>query len=403
MVTSAGRGGSGAQWTGVPLIHRSFIPIHTICLVAAMLLPLPSRGANTEPAADPCAPVWAEPDSLPDLQQGAHALCRGLAGDRKPGPLAERLRLRLGGWADASYQNDDRSSDEVSHTLDHANLYLDFRVDERWQLFFEGEYEHEADLEGRRDEREWEVEQLYGEYRHSDALQLRLGRLSTPFGHWTPIHWSILVDTIEPPIHEKNRLVPEQQIGGRLHGTLFADAWLGVESEIDYSLFGGYAAEGFDAGNADGATLGSDAALRVAHDYRLGVSLYTQRNGEENDRRENNVMLYGDVQLPFGFFARSEYLRQRRDDRTRPEQVRDIDVVYAKLRWDFRNDAYLNYRFEFGEDDRFGPTVDHTVHRVTLGYRPIPRIRLKAEWARHIYEGQVENYHFWGLSAGIFF
>jgi hypothetical protein len=185
---------------------------------------------------------------------------------------------------------------------------------------------------------------------------------------------------------------------------VFADDWLGLESEFEYSLFGGYSEEGFDAGNADGLTLGSDTALRLADDYRIGASLYTQENGDEDDRRETSTMLYGEARLPFDLFARTEYLRQRRDARTRTGVLRDIDVVYAKLRWDFRDDAYLNYRFEFGEDDRYGSTVDHTVHRITLGVRPIPRIRLKAEWARHVYASpRIENYHFWGASAGIFF
>jgi hypothetical protein len=395
------------------VIHLVFIFLglpRVRALAAAALLATLATSAAGEPSPDPapetepCSPLHPEPSALPDLQQGAHALCRALLGEREPGPLAERLRLRIGGWADGSYQDTDHRSDEYTFTLDHTNLFADARLDDRWQLFFEGEWEHEADLEGRRDEREWEVEQLYGDVRFTDALRLRIGRFSTPVGHWTPIHWSILVDTIEPPIHERNRLVPEQQNGGRLHGVIFADDWLGLESEFEYSLFGGYAEEGFDAGNADGLTLGSDAALRLAGDYRVGASLYTQENGDEDHRRETSTMLYGEARLPFHLFARAEYLRQRRDARTRTGLLRDIDVVYAKLRWDFRDDAYLNYRFEFGEDDRYGITVDHTVHRVTLGVRPIPRIRLKAEWARHVYASpRIENYHFWGASAGIFF
>lgn len=390
------------------MIHPPFIcALRVTGLLVALAISMAAVGATADPleeTPDPCAPVRADDGWLPDLQQGAHALCRALSGDREPGPLAERLRLRIGGWTDFSYQDNDRSSDEVSVGLDHANLYADARLDERWQLFFEGEWEHEPDLEGRPDEREWELEQLYGEYRHDDFLRVRVGRFSTPFGHWTPVHWSILVDSIEPPIHERNRIVPEQQIGARVHGTLFGDDWLGVESEIDYSLFGGYAEEGFDAGNADGLSLGADTGVRVARHYRLGVSLYTQENGDEGDRRENSLMIYGEAQLPWRLFVRSEYARQRRDGHTRAGLVRDLDIVYAKVRWDLRSDTYLNYRFEFGEDDHFGFTTDHTVHRITLGHRPIPRIHLKAEWAKHVYASRrVENYHFWGVSAGLFF
>lgn len=251
---------------------------------------------------------------------------------------------------------------------------------------------------------ELELEQLYGEYRHADFLRVRGGRFSTPFGYWTPVHWSIHVDTIEAPIHEESRIVPEQQIGLRVFGNIFAGRVRSVQTEVEYSLHGGYAEDGWAAGKPDGLTLGTDLRLRLEDRHMLGVSLYTQENGEEGDRRENNLMVYGETQLPLHLFLRAEYVRQHRDSGTEPGFVRNADIVYTKLRWDFRHDAYLNYRFEFGEDGRLGVTTDHTVHRATLGFQPIPRIRLKAEYARHIFDGGPQgDFDFWGVSAGFFF
>jgi len=371
--------------------------------VAVLALALTAGAEPPELDRDPCAPVRARPSRVPDLQQLAEAVCRSLCGDAEPDDFSQRWRLAIGGWADASYRDTNARGGDESIELDHANLHVDARLDERWQLFFEGEYEHEPALIGGTDEREWELEQLYGEYRHRDFLRVRAGRFSTPFGYWTPVHWAILVDTIEPPLHESGRIIPEQQNGLRVFGNVFAGRWLGLQSELEYSLHGGYAADGFAAGEPDGLSLGSDLRLRLDQ-HLLGLSLYTQENGDENDRREYDLVVYGEIQLPFDLLFRSEYVRQQRDSSTRPVFVRNPDMVYAKLRWDFREDTYLNYRFEFGEDDELGATVEHVIHRVTLGYQPISRVRLKAEYARHLYDrGPLDDYDYWGLSAGVFF
>lgn len=383
------------------------LPAPTLAATLLMGLALagPARAESTA-APDPsiCAPVQAQPSSLPDLQQLAESVCRAIWGNAEPTAFSERFRLRIGGWVDASYQDTDASGGNDSIALNHANLHLDARLDERWQLFFEGEYEHEPVLLAGTDEREWEVEQIYGEYRHSDSLRVRAGRFSTPFGYWTPAHWSIYVDTIQAPIYETNRIAPEQQNGLRVFGSVFAGRFLDMQSELEYSLYGGYADDGYSTNQSNGLSLGTDLRLRLADRYMLGASLYTQENGDEDDRRENALNVYGEAHLPFHLLVRSEYVRQQRDGSTRSVFVRNADMVYAKLRWDFRNDAYLNYRFDFGEDDRQGATNELTIHRVTLGYWPIARIRLKAEYARNIYHGGgIDDYDFWGVSAGLFF
>jgi hypothetical protein len=133
----------------------------------------------------------------------------------------------------------------------------------------------------------------------------------------------------------------------------------------------------------------------------LGASYYGQENGELADREEHNLLLYGQVALPVPVLLRSEYLHQWRTDR--PGYTRDADVVYAKARWDFHRRAYLNYRFEFGDDDRYGFTADHTAHTITLGVRPVPRVIAKVETAFHDFDGGIESFVAWGASLGLLF
>ncbi|MGH0032471.1 MAG: hypothetical protein ACQGVC_21985 [Myxococcota bacterium] len=374
-------------------------------LLAAALAACPGAAAAQDGDAAPsvCAPLHAAGDGHPDLQQLFLASCRALAGDAvgEPGGLASRLRVRVGGWLDTSYLDNDIDGRGASFDLDHANLYLDARLDERWQVFVEGEYEHERDLTGLPDEREFELEQGYLEYVVSDALKLRGGKFAAPIGYWTPVHWSVNVDTIEVPIHEATRMVPEQQLGGRVHGSLFPDWLAPLEPTIDYSLALGYGADRLGTGKPDGLNGGLDLRLWSAGRHLLAFSYYAQENGELQDREEHNFMLYGQVALPANLLLRSEYLHQDRSDR--PGYTRNADVVYAKLRWDFHRRAYFNYRFQFGQDDRYGFTADHTIHTLTLGWRPIPRVIGKLETAFHDLDDGIESYVAWGASLGVLF
>ena len=344
------------------------------------------------------------PDPLPSIQQGLHAACVTALGEdaaAAEGDLANRLRLHVGGWTDVSYRDNDIGGRGASFDLDHANLFVDGRLDERFKLFVEAEYEHERDLTGLRDEREFELEQAYGEYVHSDALKFRVGKFATRAGYWTPVHWSVIVDTIEVPIHEASRMLPEQQLGGRIHGSLFPHFARRLEPSIEYSLALGYGADGLDTGKTEGLNGGADLRLWSGGRHMLGASYYGQENGELADREEHNLLLYGQLTLPGGFLLRSEYLHQWRDDR--PGYVRDADVVYAKLRWDVHRRAYLNYRFEIGDDDRYGYTADHVAHTVTLGVRPVPRVIAKLETAFHDYDGGIGSYVSWAASLGLLF
>lgn len=350
-----------------------------------------------------CDPFARDGEGSADLQQLFWLACRGATGDPPAAEdgLASRLRIRAGGWLAVSYLDNDLEGRGASFDLDHLNLNLDVRLDERWKLFVEGEYEHERDITGLPDEREFELEQGYGEYVAADALKIRLGKFSTPFGYWTPVHWSVNVDTVEPPIHEKTRMVPEQQLGGRVHGTLFPSWAPALEPSVDYSLALGYGADGWDTGKPEGLNGGADLRLWLGARHFLGLSYVAQENGELRDREEHTLGVSAQAALPFRLLFRSEYLHQWRE--SRPGYTRDADVVYAKLRWDFHRRAYLNYRFEFGQDDRYGFTADHAAHVVTLGYRPIPRVIGKLETSFHDWDEGIESHVAWAASLGILF
>jgi hypothetical protein len=306
----------------------------------------------------------------------------------------------VGGWIDASWQDNDRQADRVS--LNHLNVFLDTRWRQRWQVFVEAEYEYETDLSGFERENEIELEQAYLKYSFRDWLGLRVGRFNTPLGIWLPLHWSILMDQIEKPLLDGNHLVPEQQIGGELAGQVFPGRIAGLATELGYSLYAGWADDGLHSEGAEGFTAGADLELHVEQRWTLGLSAYRQKNGDESDRTELNLLPYAELQLPANLTFRTEYLHQWRRDEG--PALDEIDVVYASLRWYPLHRVYLAYRFGYGDDDTGGPPADHVIHTVTLGIRPWREMRVKLEYSDHEFRGAGrEDFAFWGVSVGYLF
>lgn len=313
----------------------------------------------------------------------------------------DAVATRVGGWLDASYEDNDE--EPSAGGLNHANLF----VDTRWQslqLFAEGEYERELELAGYEGEHQFELEQAYLRWQPSDAFGLRAGRFNTPFGWWVPIHWSILMDSVTPPLHVGKEMVPEQQIGLELAGRSFPTRWLGQDGEVRWSLFGGYGAPGLDQDRTDGLSAGADLHLRFAERYQLGVSGYRQRNRELDDRTETSGVLYGEARLPCALTLRSEWVYQLRDREA--ELSREADTFYASLRWDVHRLVYLGYRFGRGEDDdeEALQTDERTIHTFTLGVVPRPDVRVKLEYnANHFTDAVREDFDHWVVSVGYLF
>jgi hypothetical protein len=309
---------------------------------------------------------------------------------------------RVGLWLDGSWVDNDKQSGSLD--LNHVNVL----VDSRWknlQGFVEAEYEHEAGRDGGTTEDEFELEQAYVRFRPRDELSLRAGRFNTPAGIWLPIHWSILMDTIEKPPHITKNLLPEQQLGAEVAGTVFPDWLRRFDGHFDYSLFVGGSSDRLGQGDVDGVTGGGDLRLRLDERYLIGATAYSQRNDIFDDRWEYDLLLYGEATLPWALTFRTEYLHQQRQ---RPDDApwsRTLDVGYAKLRWDFARWFYANYRVSYGDDDDpAGNTNRQLINTFTLGVQPIPAVRVKLEYSIHDLSGHgTEDFQFWGASVGACF
>ncbi len=320
---------------------------------------------------------------------------------------SEQLATRIGGWADASYQDNDTDASS-SFNVNHFNLYFDTRYGKTWQAFLEVEFENESGVRGFEEEREYEVEQAYLRWMPSDRIGVRVGQFNTPFGIWTPLHWAILMDTITEPIHEGTRVTPEQQVGLEVAGRIFLDEWLQPGSELRYSVYAGYGddTELFSESGSDGVSLGSDLNFRFRESTLFGVSMYRQTREQESleDRSELGYMIYGEAQPLDPLTLRFEVFRQYRDRHVTPALSRTINIGYVKARWDFTDRVYLNYRYNYGDDEGEGASDERRTHTVTLGVRPRADLRLKLEYATNKFQDSTRrDFNYWGISVGVLF
>ena len=316
----------------------------------------------------------------------------------------DAIATRVGLWLDGSYVDNDRQPGSVD--LNHVNVLLDTRWRQQWQLFLEMEYEHEVDRGGGEDGEAFEIEQVFLRFAPFDALSLRLGRFNTPAGIWLPVHWSILQDTIQKPPHAAKELLPEQQVGLELAGRWFPGYLGDLDVQVDYSLYVGAGGNAIDQDDVEGVSFGADLRLLLAERYLVGASAYWQKNDDEGDRSEQNFMLYAEAKLPANLLFRTEYLHQRRGQSNGRPFDRNLDVVYAKLRWDALPWLYTNYRVSFGDEDGEdgGPTAEQLVNTLTLGIRPHPIALVKLEYSSHEFSGGGrEDFNFWGVSLGLRF
>ena len=311
-------------------------------------------------------------------------------------------RVHLGGWADVSFRASDLDDEGTNFAVNHFNGFMDVRLEDRWQIFVEAELEYQPPVGTLERESELELEQAYLKYVVNDALDIRLGRFSTNFGYWTPIHWTIRTDTIVPPIFETRRFIPEQQLGLSLSGRRFFEPVGGLALSLDYSASAGYASESLeDVGR--GTTFGADVRLGVERRGFVGASLYSQQTESESRARdrETSGTFYGEIQLPGDVILRGEYVVQRTDRVQGGDGY--IHGVYGKVRWDL-GDWSLNYRFESSDDVDLGPRALQRIHRFTIGYQPVPRLRAKLEYARHqTQRARVPDFETFGLWLGVFF
>lgn len=300
-----------------------------------------------------------------------------------------------GGWLDLRYLEKPYPGAESFFNFSQVYLYSGYRFNKTWSLFGEVEYEN-LPKSAISEKEEFELERAYLEYWRSSKFRVRLGRFNTQAGIVKPLHWAITVDTINLPIMEANSYVPSKSNGLEVFGTL-----VGTRGEWQYSVATSLSNSEIDSRDPiDEATgAGVDLSYLQPNRFRIGGSFFAFDHPHDENAFVRTLLPYGEWWVvPNRLLLRGEFLHLQR------ESLPDLKAYYGKLKWQFHPKAYLNYRFDKGDDLRFESQGPHLQQTLTAAFRPKNHWRFKLEYSDHQFkEGGTADYQEWSAWTGFVF
>ena len=300
------------------------------------------------------------------------------------------------GWVDGQYLDSDAPGQSSFFNFSHLYLSLEWNINPSFRALAEVEYEKLPRIGTTHKKAEILIDRAYLEYKHSQALKLRLGKFTTPAGIWKELHWSFTVDTTEEPIMEENAYVPQKSEGLGVFGSFFQPA-----GEWQYALLLVQSSEETGANEpVDGARgLGGDLNYSYKSDLKAGYSFYNYKDPARDQLRVNAWMVY----LEWFFWKRqllwrTEFLRLKQTGEA------NLETFYSKLKLRLTAQSYVNYRYDSGDDKILAGGQKRITQTITLGYSPTPSVRIRLEYAHNrIDTSERPNIEQWSLWAGWIF
>ena len=213
---------------------------------------------------------------------------------------AQESKLRTYGYFDLEleWSNKDAAGKRSTFDQHHFNVITVYQLDERFRVFAEIEWEHGVSLQGGKGSGLVAVERAWVEYKHADALKIQVGKFLPPFGIYnlkhdaTPTFLSTFLPSSIYGRH-KNTLGQQQRLyakfatGIQVLGTLFANRWQG---EYYVYLSNGRGPNPDEADNNGNKGVGGRLVVGPPiDDLNLGVSFYTDKNGEANSTEQTTI------------------------------------------------------------------------------------------------------------------
>ncbi|MCB1042437.1 MAG: hypothetical protein KDC35_05850 [Acidobacteria bacterium] len=307
-------------------------------------------------------------------------------------------RIKLGGWLDFAYADNDIKGQQDFFNVQHVYLNFDISINQHWLAFVEIEYENLPET-GTSEEDDGRIilDRGYIEYRYHAGARFQMGKFSTPAGIWKPEHWAVTTDATLEPIMEQLEFIPDKSVGLQFLGTRETPS-----GSLEYAVIFTNGAEASNTRGRNGADgLGGDVSFRFPKRGMLGFSYHRlEDDRDELETSEYGWMLYGELNIvPQKLMARSEFLSYEKPDNA------NARTGYVKLKWSFHERLYANIRFDYAAFEGHEEGVDRQqTEALTLGYWPHPRVRIKAEMARTHYDGStLDDFREWSAWIGLTF
>ena len=312
-------------------------------------------------------------------------------------------KIKVGGWADFVYEDNDIDGNDQVTSPDSFFLTFSSQLDEKWS--FLGELGFEGGPFGAEEENkgEFRIERLYLQYEHSELLNARIGKFSTPVGLWVPEHWAFNVPSVNTPffIDEEASLVPLYNIGVEGYGKYSFSSEGAWVPDIEYHAWvsGGDALDGSIKPGDDELAHGINVNATFNEMALIGLGVNRRSNPDQLGRRELSLVPHFELYLPQDITLAGEYVAQDRS-----EGFDDVEAWYASAKWDFQDNMYAYYRRDQGENGGQGLGQNEDSNTFTLGYSPKPFIRTKIEYSMHEFEAtSVEDFNKFSAWIGVAF
>ena len=232
----------------------------------------------------------------------------------------------------------------------------------------------------------------WANYRHSDALNVQVGRYITPFGIINIEHFpAILLDPEQPQFlrpFSGDTIFPNFMTGAQVHGQLFFDD-NSLQYHVYTGVFTGSTPEQFYTGIRGAYTL---AALGSTFGLNLGTgkrAITTTAPDSIRPSRNATFYMYGiDLLIDKGpILWKNELFFTDEDDRSGGNRVayytqpafRLSDQWIAFYRYDYLNDGSLQIAPASG-GPRLQTPGNSTEHVFGINYLPVPNVRLRGSF-----------------------
>jgi hypothetical protein len=320
-------------------------------------------------------------------------------------------RFSVHGYADIQFGADSRE-DSGSFIQNEVSLFLRAQSpDERWTLFSELEFDR-IDGDDFLTDRggssmEVEFETAWAEFRHSDRLKIRGGKLLLP-QYWQTFHYPNLTMSTLAPLMSGN-VFPKSINAVQVSG----DRWSGDDRGVGYAVFAGHGGDTarVELEQNDGFAVGGRLTLRLAGANgpawldTFDFSISGLASDDSHGRDE--FVLGFDTQIRAGRleilseFAAGTKARDHGDLRDRLQGASgDTLGFYLQAAWRIAPKWHLFYRYDYLDlNDEAVAERDESRHTFGVNFRPRPRISLKLEGFHSDPEGNREDYE--GIAGSI--
>lgn len=293
----------------------------------------------------------------------------------------------------ASFKKD--NAEPWSFDQHHLNFIAIYTINDHYRVFSEIEYEHGPFLGESESSGKIYMEKGYLEYKHSDALRVRIGKYPSPFGIYNERHDAtptFVTTKLPHSIYGKHVLATgavgqwfaKFATGIQVVGDLYAYGW---ETRYHFYISNG---RGRDPGGADdNSNKGLGGRLVISPplaDLRVGTSYYTDKHGLANHTEQRSLGF--DVEFDrWNLHLESEVLINRSEKVDTTGQptgdFRKALGYYVMAAYTFGDKVTPFVRYEYSDHNRFEALWSEKIGLIGINVALTQQVYFKNEFHIH--------------------